>query len=182
MSAVFLILLLSGVVFGIIGCFGVKRYGAKTTIIPGIIGATLSASILAILLSIAVPTFLQYRETSRENTINALQKLTDQANEKLPVMIDPDTRFDRIDVIAPDLLKYKFTFVNNELSEFDAEQFLLEARPQLIEHYRTSDQFKMHRENGISVQFSYYSKNGEFLTNIPISADSISNKTATSDR
>jgi hypothetical protein len=171
-----IILLLSGAILGIIGCFGAKRHGVKTTIVPGLIGAVLSAAILAILISIAVPNFIKARNTSPQKKTDALRKLADQTNKQLPIMADSETRVDRVTVLGPDLLEYQYTFVNTEKNGFDVEKFLSAARPQILENYRKGDQFKMFRENSVSVRFSYYDKNGKLITNIDISTKDTSNK------
>ena len=57
----FILLLLSGLIVGIIGCFGIKRHGVKTTLIPGIIGILLNSLFLVLLFSIAVPAFHRAR-------------------------------------------------------------------------------------------------------------------------
>ena len=176
MGGVFLFSLLAGVVLGIVGCFGVRQHRAKTTILPGLIGAGLSAGILCLMLAIAIPSFLKYREASLNRATDALQRLADQTNKQLPVMADPETRVDRIAVIAPNLIEYQYTLVNAEIDQFDAEQFALEAQPEIVEYYRTSGQFKMFRENRISVRFAYYDKNGSLITNIVASPDDSSNK------
>ena len=177
-GAVFLLLLLAGMILGILGCFGVKRHGAKTTIVPGAIGAVLNAAILGLLIAIAVPSFFKARGASLQKRNDALKALAEQTNKQLPVMADSETRVDKVVVLRPDLLEYRYTLVNQDRSEYDAEALASKARPQLLNQYQTSDQFKFFRENRIAVSFSYYDKNGQSITNIIASAKEASNHTS----
>jgi hypothetical protein len=70
--------------------------------------------------------------------------------------------------------------VNQDRREYDAEAFASKVRPQLLNQYQTSDQFKFFRENRIAVSFSYYDKNGQSIANIIASAKEASNHTSES--
>ena len=176
MGGTFLLLLVSGLVFGIVGCFGSKRHGAKTTIIPGLVGAVLNAAILGMLVAIAVPSFMKARSSALHKRTDALQKLVDNTNSKLPVMVDSETRVDRMAVVSPTLVECYYTFLDTTKSEFDAEAYVAETRPQYLESYLSGDHYKMFRENDIAIRYCYYDKNGQPLTNIVVSKKEISNQ------
>jgi hypothetical protein len=176
LGGVLLLLLLAGVISGIVGCCGVKRHGARTTVVPGAIGAVFSAAILGLLVAIAVPSFFKAREASLQKRSVALQQLAEQTNKQLPVMVDSETRVDRMTVLAPDLVEYSYTFVNSPKDELEPEAFAAEVRPKLLERYRTSDNMKAFRENRIAISFSYHSKDGQLITNIVVSAKDVSKR------
>lgn len=171
MCGSFLLLLLAGLILGIVGCFGVKKYSARTTIFPGAIGAVLSAAIFGLLFLVAVSSFHEYRGVSTDKQIESLQKLAEQSNNKLPVMADSDTRVDKISVLGPDLIEYQYTFVNAVKDEFDEESYVNEARPLIMNNYWNSEDFALFRDKGISVRFSYYDKYGDLITFITAPAD-----------
>ena len=176
MGGTFLLLLVAGLVFGIVGCFGAKRHGPRTTIVPGIVGAVLNAAILGLLVAIAVPSFLKARGAALQKRTAALQQLADQTNRQLPVMADAETRVDSVSVLSANLIEYRYTFVNELKDTFDTEAYIAEARPQVLENYQTSDQFKMFRENGIHLLCSYHDKNGELIASIRVPEEEPSNK------
>jgi competence protein ComGC len=166
MGAIYFVFLLSGIVSGIIGCFGFKKHGARTTLTPGLAGAALSITIITVILLIAVPSFNRYREASNNKRYAIIQKMADQANAQLPKMIDDQTRFDEIVVIDSNNLKYKYTFIAHEKDDIDIENFVREMKPNLIDSYNTGEQFKILRENHIAILYEYYDKAGVLVASI----------------
>lgn len=167
----YILLLFAGIGFGITACFGGKRHGAKTTVIQGVLGALLSVSVLGIIIAIAVPNFIRTRDATRTARTQALQRMVNDANSQLPVMADDETRIDKITVLGHDALEYQFTFVHTYHNEFDIPQFNSESRAQIVEQYRTSDDFKMYRDNRITVRFTYLDMVGQLITSIDVGPD-----------
>jgi len=85
MAGAFVLLLLAGVIFGIIGCLGVRRYGARTTLVPGIIGVVLNFAILGWLTSIAFPSLFEPSSTSQSRTQQAEKEIPDSDGEHFPL-------------------------------------------------------------------------------------------------
>ena len=91
-------------------------------------------------------------------------------------MADSETRVEKINVLGPDLLEYRYTFVNAELDDFDVEKFVSTTRPKVEEYYHTNEQFKVLRDSSISIQFSYFDKNGKLISSIITSPRGASNQ------
>lgn len=170
LGVVCFLLLLSGFISGIIGCFGIKKHGWKTTLRPSIIGLILNISIFTTVTVIAVNSFFDYREKAKNQyKLNAIQNFIEQANLQLPKLVDDQTRLDKIIVIDINNLKYNFTFIDIEKKEIQSiDEFITENKLNLDNTYKTSDQFKMFRDNKISLQYDYYDKNGELVASINI--------------
>ena len=168
-GGLFLLMLVVGFLFGIIGCFGVKHFGKKTTLIPGSIGAILNATIFGIIIAIAIPSFHKARNAALGNRKEFLQQVADQTNQGLPIVLDDgETRFDEVKVLSSDHLEYSYTFINYMKNEFDSEAFEAEARPTAQNNYRTLDQFRMFREKNIRLDLSYYDKVGVPILSITL--------------
>ncbi|MEW5734917.1 MAG: hypothetical protein AB1921_08680 [Thermodesulfobacteriota bacterium] len=166
-SGLLLLLLLGGIVSGVIGCFGIKRYGVRKALVPGLIGACLSLAMLGLLTFIAVRSFAYFQQESRTRD---LQAMVDQTNKQLPMMTDRETRADRLAVLGPGRLEYNYTFVNQNKETFDVEGFTGDVQPQLLANYLTNPKFKTLRDSGISIQYTYRDKNGQLLTSIVVPA------------
>ena len=120
--------------------------------------------------------FLRARDASTRKTTDALYAIAEQNNRKLPIMADSDTRVDKISVLRPHLLEYRYTLVNQVKGAGDEEKLAAEMRPYLLNGYQTSDKFKFYRANHIAIKFSYYDKNGQFITSIIAPENKTSNK------
>jgi len=167
MGGIFLLFLIGGIVAGIIGCFGVKAHGARSTLVPGLVGMILSVSILAIVLSIAIPSFHKYRETAKEQQqLSMMHKMAEQTNVQLPKKIDEQTRIDKCVVLDSKTIKYQVTIVSYAKDQIDTETFIRTMKPNLNKAYYTHEQFKVFRDYGIGVLYEYYDKNGDLFTSI----------------
>lgn len=168
-GGLFLLMLVVGFLFGVIGCFGAKHFGKKTTLVPGLIGAVLNATIFGLIIAIAIPSFHKARNTALKNRKEFLQQVADQTNQGLPIVLeDGETRFDEVKVLSPDHLEYSYSFINYLKDEFDSEAFEAEARPTAQNNYRTLDQFRMFREKNIRLDLSYYDKVGVPILSITL--------------
>jgi hypothetical protein len=159
----FVILLLVGFGLGVVGCVGIRCHGAKTTFVPGLIGACLNATILAAVLWIAVGSFV--KSSAMTNRIKALQREADHTNSKLPMMVDKMTRLDKVTVVNASQIENHLTLVSVMKNKIEMGRFVAVARSALLEHYR-GDRFKMFRENKISVRMTYRDKEGELIASI----------------
>ncbi len=165
----FVLLLLAGFVFGVVGCLGMKSHGARTTLVPGVIGAGLNATILIILIGIAGVSYLKSSGTAPTNRSMALQRYADQINSKLPRLEGDQIRLDKVTVVNAAQVEYRYTFVNKVKDEIDVNRLVAKVRPTLLENYRTGgDDFKMFRDNKIGLRSTFTDKQGQLIASIVV--------------
>jgi hypothetical protein len=162
--------LFGGLVLGIIGCFGVGRHGARTTLVPGLIGATLNATILLILVTTAASTFTTNRH-------NILQKAADEANTGLPKMITEELRCDKVTAVNTSQMEFHYTFVDKLKDEIDADDWVAQMKPQVLKTYNTgAGKAKLFRDNKISLRFTYRDKEGQLIATIVVPGEEAPDK------
>ncbi len=167
MGSIFILLLLGGIVAGIIGCFGVKAHGARSTVVPGMVGIGLGMSIIIVMASIAIPAFQKYKEAARDQQqLSMMHEMAVQTNSQLPNMIDEQTRLDKCVVLDSRNIKYQLTLVSYTKDQIDKEMFIRSMKPQLNTAYYKREQFKVLRDYGIGVLYEYYDQNGELFASI----------------
>ena len=168
MGVVYFLILISGIVSGVIGCFGLKCHGSKSTLAQTILGLFLNISIIAVILLIAIPSFTKYQKSSSKNRLQGIQNLAAQANSQLPQMIDEHTRLDKVIAADSKTLKYIFTLIAESKDSIDIETFSKEMKTHFNNVYNTTDQFKFFRENNIKLMYEYHDKDDNYVTTVSI--------------
>lgn len=108
-------------------------------------------------------------QASAEGLFSAtvLKSALAEANKGLPVMIDQDTRMDRIEA-GHDEAVYFFTLVNHTYDQFDwklvTANVLAGAKP----NYCTNPDMALFKNGHISMLYIYYDKNGELAGTVKI--------------
>jgi hypothetical protein len=97
-----------------------------------------------------------------------LSELSSQANAKLPMMIDENTRLDKTSV-AGRSLQYNLTLVKRRTDELDETAFAEAVGPKLVSSFCGGDQMRVFRENNVPVSFAYFGSDGGHVATITVS-------------
>ena len=90
-----------------------------------------------------------------------LDDIVNDMNRKCPMMIDSETRLDKISVDDPSFLSYHYSLVNIEASRVDTHQFRLAMWPGLLSTIRLSPEMQKLREEEVTIRYYYNDKNQE---------------------
>lgn len=168
LGIVYFLILISGIISGIVGCFGFQKHGAKSSLTQAIVGLLLNISIITIILLIAVPSFTKYQEDNKSNNLKAIQNLAAQTNAQLPQLIDEQTRLDKVIAEDSTTLKYLFTFITESKDSIDIETFSKEMKIYFNNEYKTNEQFKFFRDNNIKLIYEYHDQYDNYVTSVHI--------------
>lgn len=105
--------------------------------------------------------------TAQEVTEADIKAVVVELNKGLPLMIDEDIRVDRIEAGYGEAV-YFYTFVNDTYDQIDwkiATELMLETA---ANYYCNSPVLVPFRENGVSMLYIYYDKNGDLVGTIKI--------------
>jgi hypothetical protein len=165
-----LLILLLGILAGIIALFGIPSHGAKSLLLPALIGITLSAAIsLALLVFTA---FYAARGKVSQSANLDIQSLMETdvrtVNQDAPIMLDSSRRVDGAALLSDKTVAYDFTLVNLSASDIDPTALRLGMYPAHRENYRTSPGNAPYREHEVTLVYRYHDTKGVFVTEIRI--------------
>jgi hypothetical protein len=132
----------------------------KTTvkiIIPVIIGLVIGLSMYYISKEKKVSTMLK----------NAAKEL----NEKAPYRTQNNIRLDSASTSGESVFIYHYSIVNADKSKIDLTSAKKVMKPRMIKTVKASSELKAFRDNNVTLDYRYYDKNGEFVTNIAITPE-----------
>lgn len=94
-----------------------------------------------------------------------LSKVAEEVNKqlKVPVMVDEDTRLDRIEAFDKEL-KYNYAVVRYSVDDLDVDKFMSIVRPFVRDTVCGNETIKKDfLTNGVAITFSYVDKNNKFI-------------------
>jgi hypothetical protein len=91
---------------------------------------------------------------------DSFSKTAEQENAKGPVMIDPDTRLDRLVAGPGPRLTYLYSFPAYSLHDFDSEWILDELQPEVKRGVCGSQEMKPSLQYGATYIYSYTGNDG----------------------
>jgi hypothetical protein len=97
-----------------------------------------------------------------------LKRAAIEITKSCPVMVDEQTRLDRVDVPATNRIRYSYTLVKIKKSEVDTDEMRNSLTPVILEDVETNPQMAINREHSTTMEYSYQDKNGVFLFNIAV--------------
>lgn len=89
-------------------------------------------------------------------------------SEDCPMMVDGDTRMDKVESGPGHRFNYYYTLINYAADEIDVESFLSIMRPQILNQVRLHPDMKFFRDHKITLNYFYKDKNGDELTSLEI--------------
>ncbi len=101
----------------------------------------------------------------------SLTQIAEVISKTLPKTVDSETRLDSVAALPGKNFVYKYTLVNHVKSDIDPSEFVGASRPQAENSYQTSPDFKLFRDKGVTLKYSYYDKEGVFIADFSVAAD-----------
>lgn len=131
-------------------------------IVAGIIGAVIGYAVVSSMLQGG-----HHHLSIRGYLITAAET----TNKRLPMMVDADTRLDKVEVGdgTNNVLIYDYTLPRLAKNQIDVAVLQKNLLPQLIENYRTNTVMQRLREQDVELDYRYVDKNGDFIFEQPVS-------------
>ncbi len=123
-------------------------------IVAGIIGAVIGYAVVSGMFQAG------HSHTSIRGYLIAAAETT---NKQLPMMVDADTRLDKVEVGAGtnNALIYDYTLPKLAKNQIDASVLQKKLLPYLIANYRTNNTMQSLRDRGVALDYHYVDKNGD---------------------
>ena len=110
-----------------------------------------------------------------ENVINTaknpLQLIANEMNKSCPMMVDAETRLDKITLPSKTVFQYNYTLINYEKTEIDTVKIKSNLEQNIIRLTKTNPQMQYQRENNVTMNYIYNDKNGDYLMSIIITPE-----------
>lgn len=100
-----------------------------------------------------------------------LREVAMELNKQTPMQIDPFTRLDSAASKGKSNIMYYSTIIDMEKSEVNIDTINKYVRPGLIANVKNSPDLKSFRDNNITLDYKYYDKNREFVTEISVTPE-----------
>lgn len=94
-----------------------------------------------------------------------------ELNKETPIQVDQYTRLDSASTIGKTNLIYYYTLLETEKSEVNLDTVHKYLRPSIIENVKNSPQLEVYRNNNITLDYKYYDKNGDLVTEISVTPE-----------
>ena len=110
-----------------------------------------------------------------ENVINTaknpLQLIANEMNKSCPMMVDEETRLDKVTLPSKTVFQYNYTLINYEKTEIDTVKIKSSLEQNIIRLTKTNPQMQYQRENNVTMNYIYNDKNGDYLMSIIITPE-----------
>ena len=110
-----------------------------------------------------------------ENVINVaknpLQLIANEMNKSCPMMVDEETRLDKITLPSKTVFQYNYTLINYEKTEIDTVKIKSNLEQNIIQLIKTNPQMEYQRQNKVTMNYIYNDKNGDYLMSIIITPE-----------
>jgi len=114
-----------------------------------------------------VSAVLEYRHS--QSPLDArLARVAANMNQQLPMMINPETRLDKVTAGPGSQLTCIFTLPNQDKSALDLPAFEKTIRQNLINNYKTNSSMDELRAAQVKLDYQYKDKHGEFISEIAV--------------
>ncbi|GAB2766053.1 hypothetical protein [Salinimicrobium soli] len=116
-------------------------------------------------------TFYGVQQFFKPDLEKELKEVAVEINKQSPMQVDASTRLDSASSVGKTNVVYYYTLVEMERSEVNLDTVNKYVRPGIIENVKTHPDLKYFRDNNITLDYNYYDKNGEFITEISVTPD-----------
>lgn len=100
-----------------------------------------------------------------------LKKVAKEINSQSPMQVDQLTRLDSASSKGGTNLIYYYTLLQTENSEVNLDTVNKYIRSGIIENVKTHPDLKVFRDNNITLDYNYYDRNGDFVTEISVTPE-----------
>ena len=132
--------------------FPKSKRGKVLTIIVSII-------LLALAVLIGKSIITNVFNTSDENIQAQLLKMTNEINQRCPLMMDSETRLDKTGTYRNSIYYY-CTLINYSIGEVDVKYLIYKVKPTLLNRIKTNLDMKFMRDNKVTFIYNYRDKSG----------------------
>ncbi len=94
---------------------------------------------------------------------DALTKVSAQMNKKMPIILDKDTRLDKVSAEPGRHLKYHYTLVSVRHGDINTAEFSKVIKPQLKSRLCEDVEMQKFLKNGVSVSYLYKTNDGRAI-------------------
>lgn len=108
---------------------------------------------------------------------NELVKIADKINKQLPMMVDKETRADKVEVGSGLRLNYFYTYPNYSSREIDPNWIQANLKPDVKKNICTKEKTKVLLQLGVTSGYVYRGNNGVEITRFEISKNDCNNLT-----
>ncbi|MHA2938944.1 hypothetical protein ACXJY6_11710 [Vibrio sp. RC27] len=113
----------------------------------------------------------KYKEEKQSTATHTyLNKVSEEINKSLPLMLDSNVRLEKVTNVDNTLV-YKITIVDVEVEQVDKKKLHELMSKKLSQGYCFSDDMKLFREQKIPLIYSYFDKVGEQILYIALNTD-----------
>jgi DNA-directed RNA polymerase subunit RPC12/RpoP len=160
------------------GNFSANKGGSRSPVFY-VLMVLVGIAIIGILASVVLASLNTARERGKaaqekalgisktELTYEVMQEVAKDYDNKLPQMLDSDTRWDSTEGIENGLI-YKYTLVNYDRSDFEGVSLSKELKPGMVNSICSSPDLKVYIRNGATLEYRYYDRSGLFIQDIVV--------------
>jgi len=94
-----------------------------------------------------------------------------ELNRQTPIRIDDFIRLDSAATLGKTNFIYHYTLLGIDKTEVNLDTVNKYLRPDIINNIKTSPELKVYRDNGITMDYKYYDKNGAFALKISVTPE-----------
>ena len=105
------------------------------------------------------------------NMSEILVQTADMMNQQLPMMVDPDTRWDSSFAGPGMAMSYKYTLVNHSANNINGAQFAKNVHPTLTDLICNNPVTQVFPDNGVLLNFNYYDKSSNLIARVKVTPD-----------
>jgi hypothetical protein len=100
-----------------------------------------------------------------------LMQIASELNKTCPIYVDRETRLDNTEARQGMTLVYNYTLVNMMLEDINIPDISTRLRPQIVNHFKTSNEMKRCRDMKVTFIYKYKDKTGRFAFEIKVTPE-----------
>lgn len=100
-----------------------------------------------------------------------LKEIAMELNKQTPMQIDPYVRLDSAASKGKTNFTYYYTLIDMDKTEVNLDTVNKYIRPEIIENVKNSPELKVYRDNSITMDYKYYDRNREFVTEVSVTPE-----------
>lgn len=104
---------------------------------------------------------------------DVMTQAANEINTRCPMMVDSITRLDSSVALRNNVLQFNYTINNADKLNYDTAALQNTVRPLTLNALKSDPEYKVFRENDITLSFVYRDRNGSYLCSILMNANDI---------
>jgi hypothetical protein len=99
--------------------------------------------------------FIDHYQNKKSDFNKLLLEISNEVNEKLPIMVDSETKFDSTTVLTKKVFQYNYTAINISKNEIDTKKLKTQLYQNILDKIKTDDRLKILRDNHVTFVYLY---------------------------